>query len=358
MSYSYQVYVGNLSTTITTEQLKDLFSQVGQVLNVWIKPSFEKITYGFVEFDNVISAEDACKQFNDFKLDFAHITVRISERTKNEAKLKKKTYHNVNNNDNDNDNDKDDYYQVYVGNLSTTITTEQLKDLFSQVGQVLNVWIKPSFEKITYGFVEFDNVISAENACEQFNDLKIDFEQIKVRISERTKNESKLKKKTHHYDNNDKNDCNDNDDKKSLPLDNLPRRCGILLELPKKTKKSNSYLLKKAFTKDLCRNKEIVDDFTKACVEMQQITFSDKPETIKTAPEVTNLNTLSETIKRYYKPPCKKHNWQVDIDLSKGKRLTAEENDKFFKLKLTKQRPCAKPKKENYFSLDYRTVND
>ena len=235
-------------------------------------------------------------------------------------------------------------YQVYVGNLPTTITTEQLKNLFSQVGQILNVWINPSFEKITYGFVEFDNVISAEDACKQFNDLKIDSEQIKVRISERTKNESKLKKK---YDNNDNNDS-----LRPSESDN------ILLELPKKTKTSNQYLLKKALLKDLRRNKEIVDDFAKACVEMEQITFHDKLETINTAPEVTNLETLEKTIIRYFKPPCKKDNWQVDIDLSKSKRLTAEENDKFFNLKLTKPRPCAKPKKENCFSLDYRTVND
>ena len=44
-------------------------------------------------------------------------------------------------------------------------------------------------------FVEFDNVISAEDAYEQFNDQKLDFVQIKVRLSEQTKNELKLKKK-------------------------------------------------------------------------------------------------------------------------------------------------------------------
>ena len=212
-------------------------------------------------------------------------------------------------------------YQVYVGNLPVTVTTEQLKNLFSQVGQVLHVWINPLFKKITYGFVEFDNVISAEDACKQFNDLKIDFAQIKVRISERTKNESKLKKKTHHH-----NDDDGDDDKKndilSLPLDKSPGRSrNILLELTKKTKASNQTSLTKALLKDLCRNKEIVKDFANACVEMEQITFHDKPETIKTAPEVTNLETLTETIKRYYKPPCKKDNWQVDIDLSKGKRF-------------------------------------
>ena len=32
-------------------------------------------------------------------------------------------------------------YSVYVGNLPTTVSTEQLKNLFSQVGEVLDVWI-------------------------------------------------------------------------------------------------------------------------------------------------------------------------------------------------------------------------
>ena len=50
MTHSYEVYVGNLSTTVSTEILKKLFSQVGQILHVWINRSFDKITYGFVEF--------------------------------------------------------------------------------------------------------------------------------------------------------------------------------------------------------------------------------------------------------------------------------------------------------------------
>ena len=49
MTHLYEVYVGNLSTTVSTEKLKDLFSQVGQVLDVWINPQFKKITYGFVK---------------------------------------------------------------------------------------------------------------------------------------------------------------------------------------------------------------------------------------------------------------------------------------------------------------------
>ena len=324
MSYSYQVYVGNLPTSITTERLKDLFSQVGQVLNVWINRSNEKITYGFVEFDNVISAEDACKEFNELRLDFSNITVRISERTKNQSKLKIKTNQTTNDNDNE-------CYEVYVGNLSTSITTEQLKDLFSQAGQVLNVWINQDHLKITYGFVKFDNLISAQNACKQFNGLELDSEYIIVKIS-------KPKNNTKNY---------------------LPQRCGILLELPKKQQPFREFLLKKALAKDLRQNRELGADFVDACIEMEQLTFDNKPEIIKTAPEEVNLDTIAQTIKRYYKPPLKKDNWEVDIDLSKGKLLTEQEYDKFFNLKLSKtlqRKPT--PKKGKTFSLDYRTVND
>ena len=225
-------------------------------------------------------------------------------------------------------------YQVYVGNLPTTVSAEKLENLFSQVGQVLKVWINPLFKKITYGFVEFANVISAEDACEEFNDLKLDFVQIRVRISGRTKNELKLKKKGR----------SDNS--------------SILLEMPKKTGYSKGHLLKKALVKDLKENKEIVKDFTEACFEMENITFPQKCEIVKTAPEVTDLETLETTIIRYFKPTCKKDNWQVDIDLSKGKRLTTEQNDKFFNLQLTKPRSVAKPKTKKSFSLDYRSVND
>ena len=49
----------------------------------------------------------------------------------------------------------------------------------------------------------------------------------------------------------------------------------------------------------------------------------------------------------------------VDFDLSKGKRLTTEQNDKFFNLQLTKPRPVTKEqKKTKPYALDYRSVCD
>ena len=171
---------------------------------------------------------------------------------------------------------------VHVRNLSASITKDQLKDLFSQAGQVLHVWINPDFLKITYGFVTFHNLISAQHACKQFNGSELDGNCITVRIK---KQELDTK-------------------------DYLPQKKGILLELPKRSRASQETLVKKALAKDLRQNKELGADFVNACFEIEELTFHDKPEMIKTAPEEVNLDTIAQTIKRYYKPPLKKHNWK------------------------------------------------
>lgn len=46
-------------------------------------------------------------------------------------------------------------YSVYVGNLPTTVSTEQLKNLFSQVGEVLDVWINPLYETLRMVLLNF-----------------------------------------------------------------------------------------------------------------------------------------------------------------------------------------------------------
>ena len=80
MSKSYEVYVGNLSTSVSRETLKTLFSQVGRILHVWINPSYKKVTYGFIEFANVAAVEEACRRFNNRQLDLYEIKVAFSKK--------------------------------------------------------------------------------------------------------------------------------------------------------------------------------------------------------------------------------------------------------------------------------------
>ena len=82
MNNHYDVFIGNLPNTVSNERLQKLFSQFGKVNRIWINSSFKKITYGFIGFDNLYAAEEACNRFNNKELDSFKITVRISEQTK------------------------------------------------------------------------------------------------------------------------------------------------------------------------------------------------------------------------------------------------------------------------------------
>ena len=221
-------------------------------------------------------------------------------------------------------------YSIYVGNIATTVSTQQLTNLFSQVGEVLDVWINPLYENITYGFVKFSTEIAAEKACKQFNGLKLDYSHIKVKFS--LKNESSY----------------------------ISNKDSILLELSKKKGPCKNHLVKLNLLKTLRQNKDIQKDFTLACKEMENIPYTYEPHVIKTAPEPTDLTTLETTVTRYFKPKCKKDTLNFDFDLSKGKLLTNEQHDKFFNVQFTKpQRPIKQIKqKTRPLAYDYRSVCD
>ena len=219
-------------------------------------------------------------------------------------------------------------YAVYVGNISTTVSIEKLKDLFSQVSEILSIWINPKYKTVTYGFIHFANLTAANEACERFNNVELDFCNIEVKPSNR-------QPKTYN-------------------------RNSILLELPKKTGCTKEHTLKKILIKNLRENKEIVKDYITAYKEAEDIAFPRTLQMIKTAPERSDLLTLETTVKRYFKTSCDKNTMRVDFDLLDGKLVTTEQYDKFFNMQLTKQRNVTvtkpKPKPKIPFDLDYRSV--
>ncbi len=79
------LYVGNLSTNVTEEDLRHNFSEVGAVLSaVIIKDKFTGMSkgFGFVEMETEEGAREAMKRFHGGQLDGTSITV-------NEARPKK-----------------------------------------------------------------------------------------------------------------------------------------------------------------------------------------------------------------------------------------------------------------------------
>lgn len=62
--------------------------------------------------------------------------------------------------------------KLYVGNLSYSVTNEQLSQLFSQAGNVVNATVitdRNSGRSKGFGFVEMDSADAANKAIEMFN---------------------------------------------------------------------------------------------------------------------------------------------------------------------------------------------
>lgn len=76
--------------------------------------------------------------------------------------------------------------RLYVGGLPYNYSDEQLREMFSQAGNVVNVNIisdRYSGQSKGFGFVEMGNAQEAQKAIEMFNGKEIDNRKITVNIA-------------------------------------------------------------------------------------------------------------------------------------------------------------------------------
>ncbi|MFC1482710.1 RNA recognition motif domain-containing protein [Candidatus Margulisiibacteriota bacterium] len=72
---------------------------------------------------------------------------------------------------------------IYVGNLSYSVTNEKLKEIFGEFGEVVNAnIITDKFTKRSkgFGFVEMTNKEEAEKAIAELNEKEIDGRALRV----------------------------------------------------------------------------------------------------------------------------------------------------------------------------------
>lgn len=73
-----RLYVGNLAYSTTEEQIRDLFSQVGEVDNVALitdRETGRAKGFGFVEMSSDEDSAEAIRRFNGYTLDNRTLTV-------------------------------------------------------------------------------------------------------------------------------------------------------------------------------------------------------------------------------------------------------------------------------------------
>ncbi|XP_062159841.1 polyadenylate-binding protein 2-like [Alnus glutinosa] len=160
------LYVGDLDVNVTDSQLYDLFSQTGgQVVSVRVcrdMSTRRSLGYGYVNYNNPQDAARALNLLNFTPLNNKSIRIMYSHRDPSAR--------------------KSGTANIFIKNLDKTIDHKALHDTFSSFGNILSCKIATDAngQSRGYGFVQFDNEESAQNAIDKLNGMLINDKQVYV----------------------------------------------------------------------------------------------------------------------------------------------------------------------------------
>ncbi|XP_042551945.1 RNA-binding protein 28 isoform X2 [Dipodomys spectabilis] len=167
------LFVGRLPPSARSEQLEELFSQVGPVKQCFVvteKGSKTCRGFGYVTFSMLEDVQRALKEITTFEGCKINVTVakkklrnKPKEKRKNESPKKepKPTKAKI----------ADKKARLIIRNLSFKCSEDDLKTVFAQFGAVLEVNIprKPDGKMRGFAFVQFKNLLEAGKALKGMN---------------------------------------------------------------------------------------------------------------------------------------------------------------------------------------------
>jgi len=186
---SYSLFIGDLSVFCTREDLKQLFSPFGLITDIRIKQDMntgKKLSYGFVEFDNINSALNVLRTMNGYVLCGRPMRIRWGSNRNNRKpnELVKKV--------DSSEETSSVHVSFNVTKSNIIVTEESLRYLFSQYGFVVDVTIKKEVFNNGrgiqgYGFVHFSSTLegieSAVHAVSGVNNVTVDGVHYRVGLS-------------------------------------------------------------------------------------------------------------------------------------------------------------------------------
>ncbi|KAH9692404.1 polyadenylate-binding protein 8 [Citrus sinensis] len=172
------LYVGDLDFNVTDSQLYDLFSQVGQVLSVRVCRDLStrrSLGYGYVNYAN--PADVASSQFLTIVTFLAARALDVLNFTPLNNKSIRIMYSHR-----DPSIRKSGTGNIFIKNLDKSIDHKALHDTFSSFGNILSCKIATdgSGQSKGFGFVQFENKESAQNAIDKLNGMLINDKQVFV----------------------------------------------------------------------------------------------------------------------------------------------------------------------------------
>ncbi|KAG7025672.1 30S ribosomal protein 2, chloroplastic [Cucurbita argyrosperma subsp. argyrosperma] len=174
-----KLYVGNIPRNVDNEELKRIVEQHGAVEKAEVmydKYSGRSRRFAFVTMKTVDDANAAIEKLNETDVGGRTIKVNITEKpvvnTVDMSLLEAEESQFI-----------DSPHKVYVGNISSTVSTETLKNFFSEKGKVLSAKVSrvPGTSKASgYGFVTFSSEEEVEAAISSFNNALLEGQPIRV----------------------------------------------------------------------------------------------------------------------------------------------------------------------------------
>ncbi|KAI9243401.1 hypothetical protein BDA99DRAFT_530510 [Phascolomyces articulosus] len=172
------IYVGNLDQRVTDTMLHDLFATLGSVNNVKIVSirrhgPYPNVNYGFVEFDNKQTAEQALRDMNGRKFFNHEIKLNWAQQNAQQQSQQQQSQpRQPQPQQQQGGEDTSDHFHVFVGDLARDINDEMLSKAFANFGTMSEahvMWDAASGNSRGYGFVAFRDKTDAEQAIATMN---------------------------------------------------------------------------------------------------------------------------------------------------------------------------------------------
>lgn len=173
-----RLYIGNIPRTLKPDELRKIVEEHAAVEKAEVmydKYSGRSRRFGFVTMTTIEDASAAVEKLNGTEIGGREIKVNITE----------KPLSSVGSSLLQSDDSKfvDSPHKVYVGNLAKSVTSESLKNFFSEKGNVLSAKVSrvPGTSKSSgYGFVSFSSEEDVEAAISSLNNALLDGQKIRV----------------------------------------------------------------------------------------------------------------------------------------------------------------------------------
>ncbi|XP_057458109.1 30S ribosomal protein 2, chloroplastic [Lotus japonicus] len=173
-----RLYVGNIPRTLTNDELANIVQEHAAVEKAEVmydKYSGRSRRFAFVTVKTVEDANAAIEKLNGTQIGGREIKVNVTEKPLTTVdfplvQAEESKY-------------VDSPYKVYVGNLAKTVTSDMLKNFFSEKGKVLSAKVSrvPGTSKSSgFGFVTFSSDEDVEAAISSFNNAPLEGQKIRV----------------------------------------------------------------------------------------------------------------------------------------------------------------------------------